>query len=194
MTAVMATCTNGHANAPDARFCVVCGLVIAAPAQGPAQEPPGPPGSGTGFAPGFSTPVPHHKQRKGWVIPSVIVGILAAATIIVLATGVLSGSKTTTVNITMTIYGIDGCSIGLGYIDVPGSVVVLTADDELVGTTTLSEYGTESYAGCEFDAAIPNVTTQASLYSLAIGSRGEISSSNSELKGNSWLFQATLGD
>jgi hypothetical protein len=47
--------------------------------------------------------VPHHKQRKGWVIPSVIVGILAAATIIVLATGVLSGSKTTTVNIT-TLY------------------------------------------------------------------------------------------
>ena len=47
------------------------------------------------------------------------------------------------VNITMTIYGTDGCSIGLGYLDVPGSIVVLSA---------------------------------------------------SELKGNSWLFQATLGD
>lgn len=190
----MGTCTNGHANAPDARFCVVCGLVIAAPAQGPAQEPSGPPGSGTGFAPSFSTPEPQHKRRKAWVIPSVIVGILAAATIIVLATGVLSGSKTTTVNITMTIYGTDGCSIGLGYLDVPGSIVVLSADGELVGTAMLSEYGTETYGGCEFDAAIPDVTSKASTYSLAIGSRGEISSSNSELKGNSWLFQATLGD
>ena len=190
----MATCMNGHANAPDAKFCVVCGLAVAATASVAAQKPPGLARPVPEFGSGFSAPVPQRKRRKGWVIPSVIVGILAAATIIVLATGVLSGSKTTTVNITMTIYGTDGCSIGLGYLDVPGSIVVLSADGELVGTAMLSEYGTETYGGCEFDAAIPDVTTEASTYSLAIGSRGEISSSNSELKGNSWLFQATLGD
>ncbi|NQW73626.1 MAG: hypothetical protein HQ453_12930 [Actinobacteria bacterium] len=148
---------NGHANAPDAKFCVVCGLAVAATAPVAAQESPGISRSVPEFGSGFSAPVP-------------------------------------TVNITMTIYGTDGCSIGLGYLDVPGSIVVLSADGELVGTTMLSEYGTETYGGCEFDDAIPDVTTKASTYSLAIGSRGEISSSNSELKGNSWLFQATLGD
>ena len=100
----MAICMNGHANAPDAKFCVVCGLAVAAPVA--AQESLGLARPVPEFGSGFSAPMP-------------------------------------AVNITMTIYGTDGCSIGLGYLDVPGSIVVLSA---------------------------------------------------SELKGNSWLFQATLGD
>ena len=190
----MATCMNGHANAPDARFCVVCGLAISSSGPVAAQGVSGPAGFSGDLGSGLGAPALRPKQRKGWVIPTVIVGLLAAAALVVFSTGVLSGSKTTTVNVTMTIFGTDGCSIGIGYLDVPGSVVVLTADGELVGSTMLSEYGTESYGGCEFDAVIPDVTTTASSYGLAIGSRGEIFSSNSELKGNSWLFQATLGD
>ena len=102
----MAICMNGHANAPDAKFCVVCGLAVAATAPVAAQDSLGLARPVPEFGTGFSAPMP-------------------------------------AVNITMTIYGTDGCSIGLGYLDVPGSIVVLSA---------------------------------------------------SELKGNSWLFQATLGD
>jgi hypothetical protein len=190
----MGVCANGHANAADARFCVICGLVVLPPQAAGSAIPEGlsGPGQAGGFVPGPS--MPRAKQRKGWLIPVVIVGALAVVGILVVATGVLSGAKTTTVNVTMTIFGTDGCSIGLGYLDVPGSLVVLTADGQLAGSTVLSEYGNETYDGCEFDAAIPDVTTKASTYNLAIGSRGEISSSNAELKGNAWLFEATLGD
>lgn len=182
----MATCPQGHSNADDVRFCEKCGLQLAPPPAVVGQVP-------QTVQPGMLAPVA--RKRKPWLIPVFIVGVLVLA-----GGGFLVFRKavpnTTTVPITVTIYGETECSsygLGLGYGDVPGSLMTVRADGIPVGVATLEEYGEFDGVGCVFQASVSDVPMDAAIYSMETGRRGEISSTRSEMEANGWSFDATLG-
>lgn len=126
----------------------------------------------------------------------VLVGVIAVIGVGVLAFQALK-PKTTTVLVTLDLYnGTDGCNVGLGYNDVPGASVVISADGVPVGTSALDLFGTDMGLYCEFTASVPSVPTDRSIYSLTIGgsNRGVLTSTQSELSANGWNWGVTLGD
>ena len=186
----MAVCSNGHPNPDDSRFCLACGLQLSPGA------PQGAPGADAGALPPPAwTPAPSEppRGRPGWLIPVIIAGGLALLVIFGLVIRAASGGGTKTVRVEMTILGEDNCSIGLGYLDVPGSAVSIQADGEIVGMSTLSQYGDSGVLGCTFSTTVSDVPSDAALYTLTIGRRGDITNTRSELEGNGWTFEATLG-
>ena len=105
--------------------------------------------------------------------------------------------KVTTLSVTMSLFnGVDPCSVGLGYLDIPGATIVVEADGDLVGSGNLSQYGDEIGGACVFTAQIPNIPTDKSLYALTLGrsSRGTLTSTQSELSAANWEWGVTLGD
>lgn len=193
----MAICANGHPNPDDSRFCLACGLqlaTVADAAQGAGAL--GAPGVGTTAMPPpswTSAPTASPRSRPAWLIPVIVAGGLVVLVLVGLVIRAASGGGTTTVRVEMTIIGEDNCSIGLGYLDVPGSAVTIQADGELVGMSTLSEYGDSGYLGCTFATTVSDVPTGAATYTLTIGRRGDIKNTRSELEGNDWTFEASLG-
>lgn len=183
----MSACPQGHPNADDSRFCEQCGLQIAPPTgtSGPSL---------TSALPG--TTAPAARKRRSWVIPVVILALL-----LVVGAGYLVFRKavpsTTTVRISVTVYGESDCSafgMGLGYGDVPGSLMTVRADGATVGVGILEDYGEATYLGCVFEASVPDVPMDASIYSLETGRRGEISNTRAEMLANGWSFDASLGN
>lgn len=185
----MATCPNGHPNLEVARFCEVCGLQLGT-SPTPDQVAFGFPGQDAGLV--FPGAPP--SARKGWVLPVIIIGaVLGVVALGVVALRLLASPSTTTVYVNVTILDIDGCDVGLGYYDVPGSTVSVLADGVFAGSARLSEIGDPGALGCTFSAWIPDVPTDASVYTMDGGDRGEITNTRSELEGNDWAFEASLG-
>ena len=82
-------------------------------------------------------PVEPPRRSRAWILPVVLVSVIAVIGLGVLAFQALK-PKTTTVLVTLELYnGTDGCNVGLGYNDVPGASVVIEADGVPVGASTL---------------------------------------------------------
>lgn len=198
----MSQCTYGHANPPGTSFCSTCGLALtgeqpppvvtqpaAAWASAPPQPAPPPP-----YGAAYAAPPP--RRSRVWILPVVLVGV-----IVLIGAGVLvfqaMKPTTTTVLVTLELYnGSDGCDVGLGYNDVPGASVVISADGVPVGTSSLDLFGSDMGLYCEFTASVPSVPTDKGIYTLTIGgsNRGVLTSTQSELSANGWNWGVTLGD
>jgi len=141
-------------------------------------------------------PVEPPRRSRAWILPVVLVSVIAVIGLGVLAFQALK-PKTTTVLVSLELYnGTDGCNVGLGYNDVPGASVVIEADGVPVGASTLDLFGTDMGLYCEFTASVPSVPTDKAIYSLTIGgsNRGVLTSSQSELSAAGWTWGVTLGD
>jgi hypothetical protein len=153
-----------------------------------------PPGFST--LPPFDAAPPLPTRNRGWVLPVVLVAILG-----VIALGIVvyqaAKPKTTSMTVTMDLYnGTDGCNVGLGYDDIPGAAVVVTADGSQVGFGSLDYSGTDMGYYCEFTALLTGIPTDKSTYELTIGgpNRGVLTSTQSELSANGWDWGVSLGN
>lgn len=214
-------CARGHVNADTDAFCKSCGLALGSPSAPPPPATPAPqpgapapqPGfgaqgySGPGFAaPGYGaapgmapgSPAPFGPPARTGMSSGRIIAITVGAVIAGLGALLLIvnnlGGGTRTVAVNFTVYGVDNCEMGLGYIDVPGSAVTIEADGEFAGISSLSRFGDDVGYGCMFTASVADVPTDASVYSIEVGRRGVITNTQSELEGNGWAFDLSLGD
>ncbi|MDQ1306526.1 MAG: Unannotated protein [Actinomycetota bacterium] len=175
------TCALGHANSADDYFCTTCGLAI-------GDEHPGP-------QPVVGAADPPRTSRQ-WLVPVIALGVLVLVGLAFVGYQA-TRQKVATLRVTMSLFnGFDPCSVGLGYIDIPGATVVVEADGDIVGSGNLSRYGDEMGGACVFTALIPNIPSDKSIYTLALGrsSRGTLTSTQSELSAANWEWGITLGD
>ena len=189
-------CSAGHENAPESAFCTTCGLVMTSTPQGGALPSQGAPTTAFGSLPQYGSmppPMPVARRRARWIIP-VVIGAVAAAVVLGIVIVNAAKPKPESVTVQMTVYGVYACDLGLGYFDVPGSVVTLSADGRLVGSGNLSAFGDDQGYGCMFSETIPAVPSDASAYSLQIGRRGTLTVSRSELAAANWIWSTSLGE
>ena len=121
---------------------------------------------------------------------------IGAVLIAIVAFVALKGSVSTTdVTVNMVLVGQDCSNVSWGYSDIPGGTVNLAVDGVSVGSGSYTSYGTTVYNGCQFTANIPSVKENGSNYTVTTGNvlRGAITYSQSQLSGNNWTFDLTLG-
>jgi len=191
-------CPEGHQNDVSSAFCVICGLAIgsnSSPASAPnvsgataSAEPAWP-------YPSPVPPTPATSKRRPllWLIPVAALVVIGIVIAIVVNMG---KNSTRTVEVKMDLYqDSDPCSVGLGYIDIPGGSVVLEADGVTVASGSLSALGTDMGNYCEFTAYLPSVPTDKSIYSVSVGNlvRGSVTDTHQELESNGWRFDLSLG-
>ena len=198
----MTLCSNGHTCQLGDAFCQTCGVAItsdsaassaAAPAPpAPVQSPPG-----TALAPHYVPP-----QRLSG-IPGWAWALIGAGAVIVLSVGALlavnlAKPQPQDITVTMDLYtgNFDACDISLGYIDIPGAAMTLTADGTTIATGRLESFGADRGLYCQFSGMFYDVPTDAEFYSLELGrsTRGVITNSRSELELNDWGFGVSLGN
>lgn len=198
----MTLCSNGHTCQPGDGFCQTCGVAItsdsaassaAAPtASGAVPSPPGAVAAPAYVPPQRSTGMP------GWAW-----ALIGAGAVIVLGVGALvavnlAKPQPQDITVTMDLYtgNFDACDIPLGYIDIPGAAMTLTADGTTVATGSLESFGADRGLYCQFSGTFYDVPTDAEFYSLELGrsTRGVITNSRSELELNDWGFSVSLGN
>jgi hypothetical protein len=103
-----------------------------------------------------------------------------------------SEPKTTTLSVTLLLIDEDGCDVGLGYFDVPGSAITVEGDGELVAFGQLDS-GSDDVFSCEFRGTVLNVPTDAISYTISVGRRGTKTYTRSELEANNWELEYSLG-
>ena len=163
----------------------------------PWATPPAP----TGWQP--STPIappPANSSRRWWILGGIAVVVIIGLGTILLTRGGGSGGgilapDTETLTVTLDVYTDDfsGCDLGLGYSDVPGSLVIVEVDGEVVGTSELGRFGSDEQIYCQFTARVPDVPADGRLYEISVGRRGTGDATKSELVANGWTYSATLG-
>jgi len=184
-------CPQDHEVPDGSTFCPICGMQTAS--RGTLNNEP----QGDTAAP-WREPVPPTKRRGPllWILVGVgaLVVILAVVGITTKGFGLVK--KTKTLTITLNVYtGIgEGCSLPLGYRDVPGLDFTLTVDGGMSYFGSLGAYGDPSDIGasCAFTGYIPNVPEDGSVYRLSSG-RGTSTSTHSELVSTGWEWGLTLG-
>lgn len=128
--------------------------------------------------------------------------LIGAAAVVLLGVGAvvavgLARPQPQDIQVTMDLYtgNSSACDVPLGYLDIPGAAMTLTADGAVVGTGFLSNYGTDMGFYCQFTGTFYDVPTDADYFSLALGntSRGVVTNSKSELQSNDWRFGLSLG-
>lgn len=196
----MATCTNGHANPESNRFCMTCGLVISPntstnnpSATGQVSTGPVAASANQGWGNTLETP-PAQPSRPAWVIPVAAIGgavVLAAAAVGI--SQIAGGPSTATLDLTLTVYNDDGCDLGLGYFDVPGSTVIVSVDGVPSAFGELPTFGDDGFISCEFTTLIPDVPTDGQIYEIEIGRRGDQTLTRTELESSNWSYEASLG-
>ena len=167
---------------------------------GPPPNPWATPPAPSGWQPQPMGAAPATSSRRWWFIGGgAAIAVLAIALILALRGGSDGGGfippDTKTLTVTLDVYTDDfsGCDLGLGYYDVPGSIVVVEVDGEVVGKSELGEYGSDEGISCQFTARVPDVPTDGTFYEISIGSRGTGDATKSELESNGWTYSATLG-
>lgn len=145
------------------------------------------------------SPPPRNSSRRWWIIGGIAVVAVALLGVLLLRGGGSGGGilapDTETLTVTLDVYTDDfsGCDLGLGYFDVPGSLVIVEVDGEVVGTSELGNFGSDEGIYCQFTARVPNVPTDGALYEISVGRRGTGDVTKSELEANDWTYSATLG-
>lgn len=197
----MATCSNGHVNPDSSRFCLTCGLMMGAPI--PTGEPTNPnpnpmnpnpiaASPNQGWASPLETP-PSESSRPAWLIPVIAVGAVIVLVIAALGITQLSGGSTTNLDVTLTVFNDEGCDLGLGYFDVPGSTVIVSVDGVPTAFGDLPTFGDDGFLYCEFTTTIADVPTDGEIYQIEIGRRGEQTLTRMELESANWSYEASLG-
>lgn len=183
--------------APPAYAAPTYGIPPAPPASptNPWATPPAPAGWQTQQ---FTPPAPN-SSRRWWIIGGVAVAAVILLGFVLLRGGGSGGGilapETKTLTVTLDVYTDDfsGCDLGLGYFDVPGSVVIVEVDGEVVGTSELGQFGSEEGISCQFSARVTDVPADGALYEISIGRRGTGDATQAELVANNWTYSATLG-
>jgi len=202
----MDTCSRGHANPDGTAFCSTCGLALAANQR---QTPAG--ATATALRPdaqfdAWGQPHPDRQDAppsaagrrgpSGWAI-----GLAAFALLVVAGAGIVVYSATRQlphdVVVNLDLYnGTEPCDVGLGYYDIPGALVEVSADGSSVGSAHLDSFGSVQGVYCRFTATVRQVPTDKSDYELTIGGarRGVLDATRSELAAAGWSWDVTLGD
>ena len=102
-------------------------------------------------------------------------------------------ANVTTLDVSLTVFNDDGCDLGLGYDDVPGSTVTVRVDGIPVAFEDLPYFGDDGVAYCDFEVSIPGVPTDGNIYEIEIGRRGNAVMSRAELVADNWSYAASLG-
>lgn len=122
-----------------------------------------------------------------------------AAVLVIAALGAVllirsAAPSTTIMTVELAVYDdFDGCDLGFGYSDVPGSSVTIRADGAFAGSGSLGRVGKDDVISCTFTARIAGVPTDARFYTIEIGRRGTGDATKSELEATNWTYRATLG-
>lgn len=208
----MITCTNGHQNPDSSRFCLNCGLMIieSTPNVTLSESP-----MGVGWVTQPETTL-RTNSRPAWIIPVfVIVGVIVLTAAIAGIGNVLSSGsssetgdsgsdnvnapddpivrQTTFLDVTLTVFDEDGCNLGLGYDDVPGSTVTVSVDGVPIAFDQLPFFGEDGVFYCDFEVSIAGVPTDGSIYEIEIGRRGKAVLSRTELVADNWSYSGSLG-
>lgn len=83
-----------------------------------------------------------------------------------------------------------------GYQDLSAGTQVTLTDEanDVIGSTSLDDgVPGDSIYSCQFNFTFSTVAKKANFYSVEVGGRGKITNSASELAGNGWVFDLTLG-
>jgi hypothetical protein len=168
------------------------------PSANPWASPPPPVGGWQ--PPTYQQAAPSRSSNRGWIIGGVAAGVVVLLLGAFFLTRGGSGGgiippSTKALTVTLDVYTDDfsGCNLGLGYADVPGSVVVVEVDGKVAGTSDLGLIGDESGISCTFTAVVPGIPVDGTFYEISIGSRGTGTATGTELKGSNWTYSATLG-
>jgi len=126
-----------------------------------------------------------------------VIVLVAVGLVVLLAIGIAvsRAPSSTSVSVALTVYGESDCDdLGLGYFDVPGSAVTITADGSVVGTGQLSSFAVGGGFGCTYRTTVEDIPTDADFYSVEIRRRGEVTSSRAEMEEDGWSWELSLGD
>jgi hypothetical protein len=129
-----------------------------------------------------------------------LISIIVALSLILVIVGIVFTSsksseravKQMTVSLTVIDIDMSNCAdLSWGYGDVPGSTVTVSTDiKDVYGT--LDEIGESSFGICEWKTSLM-VPENAEQYAVTIGTRGTKYYSNSEIAGNNWNVDLSLG-
>jgi hypothetical protein len=158
---------------------------------------------------------PTPEQKPSWLrrhlavlIPSVLATVLAVALAVVLIEPFGSeedsaASATYDIGVTFVLYDYKAfyadCSRGGGgYSDIgPGTqVTIRNGSGDTLGIGSLGAgipARGQPMANCTYRATITDVAAGENFYAVEVGSRGEISQSEAELKANGFSFEVSLG-
>jgi hypothetical protein len=129
------------------------------------------------------------------VVRGIAIGIGVLILVVIAITKLAGNIAITDVTVNMTLVGQDCSSVSWGYLDIPGGNVSLAVDGVDVASTHYTSYGTPVFNGCRFTATLPGIKENGSTYTLSSGNvlRGVLTDSQSELSGNNWAFDVSLG-
>jgi len=137
-------------------------------------------------------PADGQSKSKVWIVPVAIVGVVAVLAGAFFFLNREPATETLTVRLLVS-DDFSGCDLGLGYIDVGGSNVIVEADGEIVATGELPNFGDEDSLACVFETLLFDVPSDKDFYELTIGRRGTQDSTLAELEDSGWVWEATLG-
>lgn len=101
--------------------------------------------------------------------------------------------QTTFLDVSLTVFDEDGCNLGWGYDDVPGSTVTVSVDGVPIAFDQLPSFGDDGVVYCDFEVSIAGVPTDGSIYEIEIGRRGKAVLSRTELVADNWSYSGSLG-
>ena len=189
-------CAQGHEQGAGTKYCFTCGS--------PTFESTGTGspafGQATPVAPTVNTYFPPQqpsKNRTGLIVGLIGGGVGFLALLLVFLIPAIEKAqepKVTTVGVSLTLYGVDSCfDVGWGYLDVPGSDVVVSVDGVPAGFDSLPVLGTTSVLGCKYEVYISDVSSEGESYSVEIGRRGTKYYSRDEMIASDWTVDLSLG-
>lgn len=201
-------CSIDHSTLVGLKFCIECGAPLGGNTQIPQQSysaptpppangfaPPPPPQS----APYFDSSVPYYEPQPSFFDKFKIPIIAGGSALLVLIAGifVFAANRVTYTDVTvnLTLYDEYCYDLSWGYYDIQGGDVSLYIDGEYFGYENFPYYGTTSSSGCVFTTYFSNVPMNGSTYEVELndGDRGSIDNSQTELAGNDWEFDLSMG-
>jgi hypothetical protein len=186
-------CSTGHGNPDDAEFCQVCGLALGIE---PNAFPPQP-SLVPSIAPAGEAPPPAVSGgRRTALLVGVGVGALLILFLISIAFVQLSQPRLQDLTVNLELNsGLDSCSVGIGYLDVPGSSILIETDDGSLHRGRLGSQGRDQGLSCLFTGVVYDVPADSNQYLVTLGGgrRGELMYSLSELEAQDWTVVLTLG-
>ena len=206
-------CTNGHNMAAKLKFCTECGStreVLTSSAQptrvlnsrpstinlvdvGSTQD-----SSSTTSNIWDSVAAVEKDPMTSGINSPIARGIAIGVAVLIIIVGVfskLSSNSTTDVTVNMTLVNQECSNVSWGYLDIPGGRVSLEVDGSQVSSSQYTRFGTTVFNGCRFTATLSGVKQNGRIYTLTSGNvlRGALTENKSELSGNDWTFDVSLG-
>ena len=201
-------CSIDHSTLVGLKFCIECGAPLGGNTQIPQQSysAPTPPPT-NGFAPPpppqgapyFDSSVPYYEPQPSFFnkfkIPIIAGGTALAVLIGGFAIYSLTGTKTTNIDINLTLVDEYCYDLSWYYYNIEGGDMTLYIDGEYFDYEYLPTTGTQEYDGCVFSTTIYDVPMNGEDYEIQLndGDNGTVSYSRSELEQSDWTFNVTKG-